>query len=135
MESPACDLRTLKLPRLVSEYVLPSKGGSSILNPASKATGGQSLQTNAVNDTDYLLLQLMNGRWFDERQLEAHIADGTEKFRKSNEKKVDVGADEEKDGASAGAGGVGVGDAGDESERLDKFGQWLEDEQKGGKST
>ena len=69
----------------------------------------------------------MNGRWFDERRLEAHIADGTEEFRKSNEKNIDVGADEEND--------AGGGDAGDESERLDKFGKWLEEEQKGAIST
>ena len=56
----------------------------------------------------------MNGRWFDERQLEAHVADGSEKFKKSNEKKAD--ADEED--------GEGEGD------RLDKFGSWLEEEKK-----
>ena len=56
----------------------------------------------------------MNGRWFDERQLEAYVADGTEKFKKSNEKKVD--ADDE--------GEEGEGD------RLDKFGSWLEEEEK-----
>ena len=54
----------------------------------------------------------MNGRWFDERQLEAWVATGSEKFRKSNEKKIDVG-DEEDEG---------------EGDRLDKFGSWLEDE-------
>ncbi len=55
----------------------------------------------------------MNGRWFDERQLEAHVADGSEKYKKSNEKKVDV--DEEEEG---------------EGDRLDKFGSWLEEEEK-----
>jgi HIV Tat-specific factor 1 len=57
----------------------------------------------------------MNGRWFDERQLEAYIADGSEKFKKSNEKKVDVG--------DASDGGE------DEGQRLDKFGEWLEEEE------
>ena len=55
----------------------------------------------------------MDGRWFAERQLEAHVADGSEKYQKSNEKKVDV--DEEEEG---------------EGDRLDKFGSWLEDEKK-----
>jgi HIV Tat-specific factor 1 len=57
----------------------------------------------------------MNGRWFDERQLEAYIADGSEKFKKSNEKKADIGDDN--DGGEDG-----------EGERLDKFGEWLEEE-------
>ena len=54
----------------------------------------------------------MDGRWFDERQLTAYVADGSEKFRKSNEKTVDVAGEEEE----------GEGD------RLDKFGSWLEEE-------
>ena len=37
----------------------------------------------------------MNGRWFDERQLEAYIANGNEKFKKSNEKSL--GIDDEED--------------------------------------
>jgi HIV Tat-specific factor 1 len=54
----------------------------------------------------------MDGRWFDERQLEAYVADGSEKFKKSNEKMVDVAeGEEEADG-----------------KRLDKFGSWLEEE-------
>jgi HIV Tat-specific factor 1 len=56
----------------------------------------------------------MDGRWFDERQLTAYIADGSEKFRKSNEKTVDVAEGEEE----------GEGD------RLDKFGSWLEEEKR-----
>jgi HIV Tat-specific factor 1 len=59
----------------------------------------------------------MHGRWFDERQLVAHLADGSEKFNKSNEKKVDLGDENENDGAGDG-----------EGERLDKFGKWLEEE-------
>jgi HIV Tat-specific factor 1 len=62
----------------------------------------------------------MNGRWFDERQLEAYIADGSEKFKKSDEKKVAV----EDDGGNEEDGKEGEG------ERLDKFGQWLEDEKR-----
>jgi len=58
----------------------------------------------------------MDGRWFDERQLTAYIADGSEKFRKSNEKIVDVAEGEEEE--------EGEGD------RLDKFGSWLEEEKR-----
>ena len=54
----------------------------------------------------------MNGRWFDERQLEAYVATGNEKFKKSSDK------------------GAGLDDDEDEAEdgRLDKFGSWLEQE-------
>jgi hypothetical protein len=56
--------------------------------------------------------QLMDGRWFDERQLEAYLADGSEKFKKSSEKTADVAEGEEEA----------------EGDRLDKFGSWLEEE-------
>jgi HIV Tat-specific factor 1 len=55
----------------------------------------------------------MTGRWFDERQLEAHIAQGNEKFKKSNEKRA--GLDDDEDGED------------EEGGRLDKFGEWLEE--------
>lgn len=57
-------------------------------------------------------VRLMNGRWFDERQLEAHIATGNEKFKKSKSKPVDMDEDEDEE----------------EGGRLDKFGSWLEGE-------
>lgn len=44
--------------------------------------------------------------------VEARIADGSEKFKKSSEKKVVFGEDEGED----------------EAKRLDQFGSWLEDE-------
>ncbi|OCT52340.1 hypothetical protein CLCR_09271 [Cladophialophora carrionii] len=56
-------------------------------------------------------VRLMNGRWFDERQLEAYIATGNEKFKKSSDKKA--GYDDEDD---------------EEGGRLDAFGSWLEEE-------
>jgi HIV Tat-specific factor 1 len=58
----------------------------------------------------------MNGRWFDERQLEAFIATGNEKFKKSSDKKA---AFEDEDDEAAEEGG-----------RLDKFGSWLEQDAK-----
>lgn len=57
----------------------------------------------------------MNGRWFDERQLEAHIATGNEKFKKSNDKSIGLYDEDEEE--EEGEGG-----------RLDKFGSWLEQE-------
>jgi len=59
------------------------------------------------------MLQVMNGRWFDERQLEAHISTGTEKFKKSSDKRFDDNEEETEEG---------------EGGRLDKFGSWLENE-------
>jgi len=56
----------------------------------------------------------MNGRWFDERQLEAYIANGTERFKKSSDKSQLLGGDENEDE--------------NEESRIDKFGEWLEEE-------
>lgn len=53
----------------------------------------------------------MDGRFFDTRIVEAYIADGSEKFKKTGEKKL------------------GVEDE-DEGKRLDQFGSWLESEGK-----
>ena len=58
--------------------------------------------------------QVMNGRWFDERQLEAHIATGNEKFHRSSDKKATFDEEDEDE---------------EEGGRLDKFGSWLEQEQ------
>lgn len=58
-------------------------------------------------------VRLMNGRWFDERQLEAFIATGNERFKKSNPKQMEQEEDEDGEGG-----------------RLDKFGSWLEGERK-----
>jgi HIV Tat-specific factor 1 len=57
----------------------------------------------------------MDGRFFSGTKVEAYIADGNEKFKKSNNKKL----------------GLEEGDEGDdEGKRLDKFGSWLEEEAK-----
>ncbi|KAI9840009.1 MAG: hypothetical protein M1819_000201 [Sarea resinae] len=60
-------------------------------------------------------VRVMNGRFFDGTQVEAYIANGSEKFKKSNEKKLGVAEDEEEEAES-------------ENQRLDKFGSWLEEE-------
>lgn len=54
----------------------------------------------------------MNGRWFDERQLQAYVSNGRERFKKSSDKNTGFEDDEEDD----------------EGGRLDKFGSWLEAE-------
>lgn len=53
----------------------------------------------------------MNGRHFSGMKVEAYIADGSEKFKKSSEKKAAIDENE-----------------GEESKRLDEFGEWLEEE-------
>jgi HIV Tat-specific factor 1 len=55
-------------------------------------------------------LQLMDGRLFSGTRVEAYIADGSEKFKKTSEKKISVNDDDEEEDA-----------------RLDKFGNWLEE--------
>lgn len=54
----------------------------------------------------------MNGRHFSGMVVEAYIADGNEKFKKTSEKKAAIEDDEGED----------------EDKRLDQFGEWLEEE-------
>lgn len=61
--------------------------------------------------------QVMDGRFFDTRKVEAYIADGSEKFRKSGERKAGIEAD-----------WINGGDDDEEGKRLDQFGTWLEEE-------
>lgn len=58
----------------------------------------------------------MDGRHFSGMVVKASIADGQEKFKKSSEKKVNF-----EDGS----------DESGEEQRLDQFGEWLEDEDGG----
>ncbi|KAI4255437.1 MAG: hypothetical protein LQ352_002576 [Teloschistes flavicans] len=57
---------------------------------------------------------LMDGRYFSGTRVEAYIADGSEKFKKSSERKLQLGEDGEEEG--------------EESKRLDEFGSWLEND-------
>ena len=70
---------------------------------------------------------MMDGRFFSGTRVEAYIADGSEKFKKSNAKRdalfAAVDGDDE--------GWEGEGQAGEEAKRLDKFGSWLEGEAEG----
>ena len=54
---------------------------------------------------------------FAGQKVEAYIADGSEKFKKTSEKKASV--DDEDDGNGLG---------GEEGRRLDEFGRWLEED-------
>lgn len=54
----------------------------------------------------------MDGRFFSGQKLEAYIADGGEKFKKSSETKTGLVEDEEEE---------------EEGKRLDQFGSWLEE--------
>lgn len=58
-------------------------------------------------------MKVMNGRHFSGMVVEAYIADGNEKFKKSSEKKA---AAIEEEGE-------------EEGKRLDQFGTWLEEEE------
>ena len=57
----------------------------------------------------------MNGRHFSGMVVEAYIADGNEKFKKSSEKKAAAMEVDEEEGE-------------EEGRRLDQFGTWLEEE-------
>ena len=57
-------------------------------------------------------MKIMNGRHFSGMVVEAYVADGNEKFKKSSEKKA-FAIEEEGE---------------DEGKRLDQFGTWLEEE-------
>ncbi|KAL1996755.1 hypothetical protein VTN49DRAFT_7620 [Thermomyces lanuginosus] len=62
--------------------------------------------------------RVMNGRYFAGTQVEAYIADGTERFKKTNEKRAALeDAAEGRDNA-----------ADEEERRLEAFGSWLENE-------
>jgi HIV Tat-specific factor 1 len=57
----------------------------------------------------------MDGRYFAGTRVDAYIADGSERFKKTNEKRAVLEDDSENDGSE-----------GDETRRLDEFGSWLE---------
>ena len=69
---------------------------------------------------------MMNGRFFSGTRVEAYIADGSEKFKKSNTKRAAFAdVDDDDDGCD------GEDQVGEEAKRLDKFGSWLEGEVEG----
>jgi HIV Tat-specific factor 1 len=63
----------------------------------------------------------MDGRFFANKRVEAYIADGNERFKKSSERKTVALAGED-DGKGE------TGEADEEGKRLDRFGEWLEGE-------
>ena len=91
--------------------------------PISPTHGGKPSRANLPSEAyipaDTRLLgstQVMNGRHFSGMVVEAYIADGNEKFKKSSEKKAAaIEVEEEEEGE-------------EEGRRLDQFGTWLEEE-------
>ncbi|KAK2760713.1 hypothetical protein FQN54_001948 [Arachnomyces sp. PD_36] len=71
-------------------------------------------------ETAVACVQMMDGRFFAGTRVEAYVADGSEKFKKTNEKRAAL------------LSSVAEGEADEESERLDKFGSWLENEAESG---
>jgi HIV Tat-specific factor 1 len=63
-----------------------------------------------------IFAKMMDGRFFAGTRVEAYVADGSEKFKKTNEKQAAL------------LSSVTEGEADEESARLDKFGSWLESE-------
>ena len=59
----------------------------------------------------------MDGRLFAGARVEAYVADGNEKFKKSKDKKAIIDDDNEEEEEQAKT----------ESQRLDQFGSWLEE--------
>ena len=57
----------------------------------------------------------MNGRYFSQQRLQAYIFDGSERFRKTNEKKAALEDDDGEEDENE-----------DEGKRLEQFGSWLE---------
>ncbi|KAK2752764.1 hypothetical protein FQN55_005896 [Onygenales sp. PD_40] len=70
-------------------------------------------------------MQKMDGRFFSGTRVEAYIADGSERFKKSNAKKAAA-----LEAVDADEGWEGDHPSDEEAKRLDKFGSWLEGEAK-----
>ena len=66
-----------------------------------------------------LCVMTMDGRYFAGTRVDAHISDGREKYKKSNEKRAAL-----EDMAERGMDAAEDND--DENRRLDEFGTWLE---------
>lgn len=75
----------------------------------------------------------MNGRFFANKRVEAYIADGTERFKKSSERKGGVPVEFATNARDGDAGADADADADEEEgKRLDRFGEWLEGGVEGG---
>lgn len=71
----------------------------------------------------------MNGRFFANKRVEAYIADGTERFKKSSERK---GGAPVEFATHARDGDADADVEEEEGRRLDRFGEWLEGGVEGG---
>ena len=68
--------------------------------------------------------QVMDGRFFANKRVEAYIADGNEKFKKSSERKGAAVVDFETETTTGAVDADAAAD--EEGKRLDRFGEWLE---------
>lgn len=105
------------------------------VKPAPKFSLPPSTKLQPLKKT---FLQVMNGRFFANKRVEAYIADGTERFKKSNEGKraaliLGIAPETGNGHGSRDDNGVSGGLLGDvdeemdeEGRRLDRFGEWLE---------
>ena len=84
-----------------------------------KETDGVATVRFANAEAANACVKQMDGRHFSGLRVEAYIANGSERFKKTNEKKSSAEND-------------GNGEAGDENQRLDQFGEWLEEDGGGG---
>lgn len=77
-------------------------------------------------------VQVMDGRFFANKRVEAYIADGNEKFKKSSERKGAAIVDFEIETATGAGDAAADAAAAEEGRRLDRFGEWLEGGEGGG---
>lgn len=82
---------------------------------SSVLRGQGSTGPDSANDR---ALQLMDGRFFAGTRVEAYISDGSERFKKTNEKRAALEDLAEK--------GLDADEDEEERQRLDEFGTWLE---------
>ncbi|GMG41371.1 unnamed protein product [Aspergillus oryzae var. brunneus] len=75
-------------------------------------------ETTCLDSANNRALQLMDGRYFAGTRVEAYISDGSERFKKSNEKRAALEDLAER--------GLDADEDEEEKQRLDEFGTWLE---------
>lgn len=75
-------------------------------------------ETTCLDSANDRALQLMDGRYFAGTRVEAYISDGSERFKKSNEKRAALEDLAER--------GLDADEDEEEKQRLDEFGTWLE---------
>ncbi|KAI9851805.1 MAG: hypothetical protein M1838_002663 [Thelocarpon superellum] len=87
-----------------------------------------------TEDAAKACVRVMNGRLFAGSQVEAFVATGAEKFKKTSTRKAEFGDDDggeggEREAAHAAGAAGGAGGTEEERKRLDQFGTWLESQE------